>query len=333
MNDYSLFLDCGAPSLYEKLSKKRKTKVMGAGFADRKFNDYSYAELPEYYKYLQAYIDFLKSEDGKYLNVYSNLDVISNPKLTMRNQRLLEQEGLNPIPVFHLGSDERYLKRYIDKYEYIAIGGLVPNPTSVLIPSLDRIWREYLTDKDGYPKIKVHGFACTSLTLMLRYPWYSVDSTSSQKLAMYGKIIQPTQSKDGWQPISISTRDIRMAHKVTPLVIEEIAKSAELFGMTIEELGESIEMRYMFNHLTMLGVVHKNIPLWPWRMLDRKSNGNDYFKLYSAGVTTPPAARSMVTRVRVLGLDISMSRLDSFFYRTRLKHSIDLKKEIYNENK
>ena len=47
--------------------------------------------------------------------------------------------------------------------EYIALGGLVPNPTKVLIPILDQLFKKYILDEKGFPRVKVHGFACTSL--------------------------------------------------------------------------------------------------------------------------------------------------------------------------
>jgi len=332
MKDFSLFLDCGAPSLYEKLSKKRKTKVMGSRFQDRQYNDYSYADLPEYYEYMTAYMDFLK-ENAAYIDIFSNLDVISNPKLTMRNQRLFEEQGLAPIPVFHLGSDERYLERYIKKYEYIAIGGLVPNPTRMLIPVLDRLWRTYLTDADGFPKVKVHGFACTSLTLMERYPWYSVDSASSQKLAMYGKIIQPNISGDDWMPISVSTRDIPMASRVSPLIMKAIVDSVQKYNISVEELGASIEKRFVYNHLNMLSLAHKVIPQWPWSFKDRKSKNRDYFRLYAAGVVQSFAWEETILSAEAIGIEVPMSRLDSFFYKSRAKKSITLKQDIENGNK
>jgi uncharacterized protein YozE (UPF0346 family) len=330
MKDFKLFLDCGAPSFYEKLSKKRKTKVMGARFADRKFNDYSYVETPEYIDYFQKYISYLKEYKVE-LTTYSNLDVISNPKLTLRNQQEMERQGLEPIPVYHLGTNEKYLKRYVEKYPYIAIGGLVPNPTRVLIPVLDRIWKEYLLDSDGFPKVKVHGFACTSLPLMARYPWYSVDSATSQKLAMYGKILQPVIGKDDWRPISVSTRDIPIADRVTPLVMQAIHKTAQNYGLTLTELGDSIDVRFRYNHLVMLELVAQLVPMWPWSFFDRSSKGTSFFLLYAAGIVQ--SWEALLLAAEVAGLGDSMCRLDSFFYKSRANKSITLRKDIRNGDK
>jgi len=189
-----IFIDCGAPSLYNSLMRKGKmSKGVHAGsfFSDRKFDDFSFVETEEYDLYREEYIQFLK-DAGDRIVEYSNLDVINNPKETWKNQKLLEKRGLNPIPVYHLGCNDNWLKRYLKEgYEHVAIGGIVPNPTRVVIPILHRIWKEILTDSKGVPKVKVHGFAATSIDLMFLYPWYSVDSTSWNILAIYGKIYVP----------------------------------------------------------------------------------------------------------------------------------------------
>ena len=50
---------------------------------------------------------------------------------------------------------------------------------------------DYVTDKEGYPIIKFHGFAVTSLRLMLKYPWHSVDSSSWGISAGLGSVYIP----------------------------------------------------------------------------------------------------------------------------------------------
>jgi len=193
----ALFLDCGAPSLYNKLSRKLKIKKggMGSHFKDRKYDDFSYVQNDEYKKYRKSYIDFLcKNKEG--ITTYSNMDVINNAELTWENQKIMEDAGLNPIPVFHLGCDEKWLKFYINNYPYIALGGLIPNPTTTLRPILSRLFKEYILDDSGKPKVKVHGFACTAIPLMLEFPWYSVDSSSWQvRAGGYGLLDLPTNPK------------------------------------------------------------------------------------------------------------------------------------------
>ncbi len=198
-----LFLDCGAVSIYNKLVRKGgRTESgvhTGAYFKDRKHDDFSYIHTKEYQEYRDSYIEFIK-KNKKHLTVYSNLDVINNAELTWENQKIMEGEGLSPIPVYHISNkpgDTKWLKKYIDKgYDYIALGGGYPNPPKETFTIYDRIWNDILTDDKGMPIVKVHGYAVTSLKTMLRYPWYSVDSTSWVMTARMGSIYIP-KSKNG----------------------------------------------------------------------------------------------------------------------------------------
>ncbi len=148
---------------------------------------------------IQAYIDFIKQHEHL-LTVYANLDVIGlggkqpnrqTAEATLKNQNIMEDAGLNPLPCFHVGEPYSYLEYYIENYDYLAIG-VAGNSGSKLIPWLDECFSKYICDKDGFPKIKTHGFAVTSVPLMLRYPWYSVDSTSWVVTGRNGSIFMPS---------------------------------------------------------------------------------------------------------------------------------------------
>jgi hypothetical protein len=192
-----LFLDCGAPSLYNNLAREKKSKgIMGSFLADRKKDSFEFLETSEYKDYKKKYIQCLV-ENAREFDLYTNLDIINNPEETWKNQLEFESYGLKPIPVFHFGSDIYWLKMLLEKrYDYIAMGGFIPNPVSVLQPALDDMWSNILTDKKGFPIVKVHGFAVTSARLVMRYPWYSCDSTSWAKIGIYGGICVP-RNKNG----------------------------------------------------------------------------------------------------------------------------------------
>ena len=90
---------------------------------------------------IEDYIAFIKKH-RKYINVYANLDVIGNPDATLNNQKIMEEAGLRPIPVFHYSEDpEKYLKPLIKKYDYIAVGGMVGSSRLMLF--LDSIFSDY----------------------------------------------------------------------------------------------------------------------------------------------------------------------------------------------
>jgi hypothetical protein len=150
---------------------------------------------------IHEYIAFIK-KNKKYIDVYANLDVISSKTITveksaegtLRNQKLMEKAGLSPLPCFHFGEPIKYLENYIKKYKYVALGGMVPISNKDLKPWLDHLYLKHICDRDGMPKVKIHGFGMTSLTLMLRYPWWSVDSTSWVVTGRMGGILIPRKS-------------------------------------------------------------------------------------------------------------------------------------------
>jgi hypothetical protein len=162
---------------------------------------------------IQEYIQFIKDHQDV-IHVYANLDVIcqsdgrgkkstqaleQSARASFENQMIMERAGLNPIPCFHLGENPKWLKRYLDRgYDYIAIGGSVGTPSNILIKWFDELFSEYLTDDQGMPRVKLHAFGVTSLVLMTRYPWYSVDSTSWVVTSRMGMIYVPRFKGGEW---------------------------------------------------------------------------------------------------------------------------------------
>jgi hypothetical protein len=326
--NYKIFADCGAPSLYNKLSRKTAHKgIMGTKFSERKYDNFSYTETPEYIQYRKDFIKFIKQYEGR-IDHYSNLDVINNPELTEKNQKILEKAGLNPIPVFHLGSDLKWLDYYIEKYDYIALGGLVPNPTRVLIPWLDKVWKEHILDKDGFPKVKVHGFACTALPLMTRYPWASVDSATCRKLAMYGWITLPEYNSHKLKTIQISSRDIALKDRLTKGVIRELDRRANRLDTSIDELADSIIGRVIWNYIVFSEKIQKEVPFWPWNFNTRtpKKGADEYLTFYFAGSLSKKEEETFWRGVTDEEITKLKGRLQSFFYKGNLEHVINLKK-------
>lgn len=238
-----IFFDCGAPSLYNELSRREKnTNVMGSHIRNWHKDDYSYVESEAYRAYRRAYLEHLRREQGN-LSAFSNLDVVHNAELTWKNQQWFEKRGVKPLPVFHLGSDVKWLRRYIELgYSYICLGGLVPNPPMILKPMLDRLWVEELTDDRGMPKVKVHGFGMTSFDLMYRYPWYSVDSKTWTDIARFGAIYVPRKVKSGepdWlHPVAIPVSHRRDHLKLVGRHYKTLPASSQAFILNLlKEFG------------------------------------------------------------------------------------------------
>jgi len=214
-DDVKIFMDSGAPSLYNSLVRNKEGGAhtyMGSYLKDRKHDDFSFLEMNEYKIYRRKYTMFIK-EYLPNLEVYAVLDVINNAEATWENQQYMESKGLKPIPVWHFGCEIKWLEMYLAKgYEYIAIGGLVPNPTSVIIPPLDDIWDYLLTYDNGIPRVKVHGFAVTAPELVSRYPWYSVDSASWVKYGKYGIVLTP-RTKGGKRVYNVSPHSVAVSDR------------------------------------------------------------------------------------------------------------------------
>lgn len=150
---------------------------------------------------LDAYCDYIRRNQD-IIDVASVLDGIGDAQQTYENQLYMEKQGVKPLPCFHYGEDERYLEYYLANYDYITLGGMVPVATPQLKIWLDRLWEHYLTDGSGRPRCRVHGFGLTVVSLMERYPWYSVDSSSWVQMAANGAIYLPQY---GVIPISQSS--------------------------------------------------------------------------------------------------------------------------------
>lgn len=157
---------------------------------------------------LQEYCEFIKANIDQ-IEVYASLDVIpgkpgkhASPRerqeaadASYANYLYMLGEGLEPLPVYHYGEETIYLDRILQHTDYIGIGGLVGVPSDLRIQWLDRVF-DRLTDEDGMPHTKTHGFGMTSVPLIFRYPWFSVDSTTWIKITANGGIYLPAM-RDG----------------------------------------------------------------------------------------------------------------------------------------
>ncbi len=204
-------------------------------------------DIPKYVDYIKRNEDIIEKVDGVLLA--SVLDGIGDPLKTYQNQLYMEKLGVRPLPCFHYGEDERYLEWYIANYEYITIGGMVPISTPQLKIWLDRIWEKYLTGPSGAPKVKVHGFGLTTISLMKRYPWYSVDSSSWVQIARVGGMLILPEGK----VINVSDRSpnrkVEMQHIDTlpTLQREAVEKYMMRCGVDTVRMRETYLSRWCYN--------------------------------------------------------------------------------------
>lgn len=203
-------------------------------------------DITKYCNYIKQNMDIIEHVDG--ILCASVLDGIGDPQKTYDNQMEMERQGVKPLPCFHYGEDERYLEWYVANYDYITLGGMVPISTKQLIYWLDRLWDKYLTDGAGRPKIKVHGFGLTSLPLMKRYPWFSVDSSTWVQWAANGMILLPGMGQVNVSEQSSFRKKLNQ-HIQTFSEPEKFAlmeKIAEL-GFDVSRLSELYYSRWAYN--------------------------------------------------------------------------------------
>lgn len=153
---------------------------------------------------LDEYCAFIRN-NIELIEVYASLDVIPGEpgkaatekdrdaaaEQSWSNYLYMKAEGLDPLPVYHYGEHPRHLERMLDYgCPYIGIGGLVGIPGGLRRQWLDRVF-DRITDAEGKAIVKTHGFGMTSIPLIFRYPWYSVDSTTWIKITANGAVYLP----------------------------------------------------------------------------------------------------------------------------------------------
>lgn len=160
---------------------------------EHKCGEFDFYQTQEFFDYLETYANFITKHKEAF-DYYANVDVIPNPELTWRSQRILEDKyDLRPVPVVHYPTDTKWLKFYLDKkYDFIALGGLVGSTDT---PGCRR-WLNACFDivcdnPQRLPRVKIHGFGVLTYELLFRYPFYSIDSTTWAQVGAYGGIIVP----------------------------------------------------------------------------------------------------------------------------------------------
>lgn len=125
---------------------------------------------------IKSYIKFIKKNMHQ-ITTYANLDSIWDAKQTRENQKLMEESGLNPLPTYHEWSDIYWFEKYVSEYEYVWLWGMVWTWQ----------WKKSLKNfldycfyyiKKNWLKTKIHWRGMTTTELVLRYPFFSIDSTS-----------------------------------------------------------------------------------------------------------------------------------------------------------
>jgi len=105
------------------------------------------------------------------------------------------------VPVYHLHESFTRLKRLINKYEIVAIGGSPQYPNLKAKAWWNRVAEifNFICDEEGRPPCKLHGLRIMSPKFFTRLPLSSADSTNAarncNKLERFGMYPPPTAAQ------------------------------------------------------------------------------------------------------------------------------------------
>ena len=263
---YNLILDSGAFSAWTK-----KAEV----------------NIDQYAEFILQHID--------YISYVVNLDVIPGEWgriPTVKESELSCQKGFENyyyllekgvpkeklIHVFHQGDSFKWLQKMMKECtDYIGISPANDKTTSQKMKWLDEVYGDYICDCEGISKIRTHGFGVTAPELLLRYPWYSVDSATWVLQAAFGSCLIPIYSEENGcdfskVPLSVtfslenkSKRAFNYNYNLSGYVKKMVDNYLNFIGLCPEKLKEFREYRCSCNLLYFKGLqeyVTSNPPIF-----------------------------------------------------------------------
>jgi hypothetical protein len=120
-------------------------------------------------------IDYMQyiQENKDHISDYVALDVLGDGEITWHYYQIMKLKGFKPIPVYHYGTDEQHLRRYLDDgAEFVALGGTVPIGNKQEVAE----WVRGLIQR--YPDIKFHVLGASSKPILGVEGLYSCDSST-----------------------------------------------------------------------------------------------------------------------------------------------------------
>ena len=287
----SFFLDSGAHSLFndQVLNTEHETAFRHSYYADPKTGRFT----KEFRAYLDAYALFVQRYKAG-MDFYVTVDAIYNPEISWKSLKYLEQKhGLNPVPVIHGRTPLKWLDKHLEAgYQYIGLGGMGQEDTwETYKVWADAVFTRLCPASNGYkPIVKTHGFAATAYQMLIRWPWYSVDSSSWAKGSGFGgSVYIPHRRKGQWDfsvkpytlPFSFrsSAASRTKAHFLTMSKAEQAVILLWLneVGVPLGSLDEQGQMKEYGVFSTYHAAATANVrffnrlcewlPEWPWAVV------------------------------------------------------------------
>jgi hypothetical protein len=290
------FFDSGAFGVYNKKVKKRFVTLEQRIRLPRD-EVYAYYHKPAFWKRVDAYAKFVKKHKVA-CDYYANLDVLYNPELSWEVQQYLEKEhGLKPVPIIHSGTHIKWIVHYLDRgYKFLGLGGFGQQrmTSKDYLAWANRVFKIICPLPKRLPIVRVHGFAMTNYSLLMRFPWWSVDSATWAKAAAYGHVYIPYERGGEFifsrQPMMLtsSTEMSQRTQKTRPAGEDHFCGHAQLekdsivkwlahLGIPMGEVDTDGDMKKwgVLSHygarkkanLRFFEALEKSLPKWPWEFV------------------------------------------------------------------
>jgi hypothetical protein len=262
---------------------QRKTSIFLDSGAFSAWNAGAEIDIDEYAEYCLANLDCV--------DYIANLDVIpgtpgkpttaeeraSSARKGWSNYIYLLDKGIphrKLMHIFHQDEDFKWLRRMVKYCPFVGLSPANDRTTKQKIGWLDLCMR-YVIDRHGYPILPFHGFAVTSVAIMVRYPWWSVDSTSWVIYGKFGMILVPKVYRDRvdflkTERVFVSNQSPKQSmdgkhfNSYSPMMQNKIMAYVESKGYTVPQLANDHRKRDEINLIYYLEL-EKSLPEWPWK--------------------------------------------------------------------
>lgn len=202
------------------------------------------------------YLEFIRQVQEtfpEYELTFIALDMISKDKVesareTCKNFLYAKKQGIMTLPTYHAGEDLDILSVYANESDYICFGGLYGNlpKSSVKDENVEGLFG--YTDENTVDKAfnrlaqlnwkgKVHGLAVGYPKALMKYDFYSVDTTTCMILGTRGRIFLDFESELVHASQGGLTDDVR----------NRIKNDCELLNFEVDWLAACPYCRIMFN--------------------------------------------------------------------------------------
>lgn len=136
-------------------------------------------------EYVDRYIKFIKKTKQKLFIELDIDNIIGLKKVEYYRNKITDAIGIKPIPVWHKSRGKEYWLKMIEEFNYVAIGGFA---IRTILPN-EYKYIPWFLNTARQNNCKVHGLGFTKSSLLKKYKFYSVDSTTWNVGGKFGNVV------------------------------------------------------------------------------------------------------------------------------------------------